>query len=76
MRRSRTRHELRERLRFGGGPPELSGSAGVDLRWYHRFELEHLLARAGFTDSTFFGSFDRTPWKAGGETIALARAEG
>ena len=37
------------------------------------FELEHLLARAGFTDARFFGGFDRRAWIAGGETIVVAR---
>ena len=35
--------------------------------------LEHLLARAGFSSTTFFSSFDREPWTAGRETIVLAR---
>jgi SAM-dependent methyltransferase len=31
------------------------------MRWYLRFELEHLLARAGFTIETMYGNFDRSP---------------
>ena len=38
------------------------------MRWFHRFELQHLLARAGFTQLTFYRSFAREPWTAGGET--------
>lgn len=44
------------------------------MRWFHRFELEHLRVRAGFTHLTFFRNFDREPWVAGQETIVLARA--
>jgi hypothetical protein len=43
------------------------------MRWFYRYELEHLLARAGFTDARFFGDFDRRAWIAGGETIVVAR---
>lgn len=31
------------------------------MRWFYRFELEHLAARAGFRDVEIFGDFDRTP---------------
>jgi SAM-dependent methyltransferase len=60
-------------FRFEGGPPELTGTAEVRLRWFYRYELEHLLARAGFTDLRFFGAFDRSPWGTGDETIVVAR---
>ena len=32
------------------------------MRWYHRYELEHLLARAGFEVVALYGSFDRRPF--------------
>jgi ubiquinone/menaquinone biosynthesis C-methylase UbiE len=35
----------------------------VGLRWFYRYEIEHLLARAGFTDLTFYGGYDRRPWR-------------
>jgi len=31
------------------------------MRWYHLYELEHLLARAGFEIVALHGGFDRTP---------------
>lgn len=31
------------------------------LRWFWRYELEHLLHRAGFTNITIYGDFDRSP---------------
>jgi ubiquinone/menaquinone biosynthesis C-methylase UbiE len=31
------------------------------MRWFWRYELEHLLHRAGFTDVTLYGDFDRSP---------------
>lgn len=35
--------------------------ATFQMRWFWRFELEHLLARAGFADVEIFGDFDRRP---------------
>jgi hypothetical protein len=31
------------------------------LRWFTRWELEHLMARAGFGDVVIHGDFDRSP---------------
>jgi SAM-dependent methyltransferase len=35
------------------------------MRWFHRYELEHLLFRAGFDDVVLYGDFDRAPIGAG-----------
>jgi SAM-dependent methyltransferase len=35
------------------------------LRYFFRFELEHLLARAGFEVKALFGAFDRSPFADG-----------
>jgi hypothetical protein len=44
------------------------------MRYFFRYELEHLLARAGFTELTFYGGFDRRPYDYfSGETICVAR---
>ena len=50
------------------------GNTVVRLRWFYRYEIEHLLARAGFTDLTIYGGYDRRPWRPEGETIIVARA--
>lgn len=34
--------------------------ARLRMRWFTRFELEHLMARAGFGDVTLYGDFDRS----------------
>ncbi len=60
-------------FRFEGGPPELTGTAEVQMRWFYRYELEHLLARAGFGTTIFYGAFDRRAWPSEGETIVVAR---
>jgi SAM-dependent methyltransferase len=44
------------------------------MRWYHRFELEHLLARAGFEIVALYGGFDRRPYDhVSGEMVIVAR---
>jgi SAM-dependent methyltransferase len=73
IRRDATTQVMTVTFRFEGGPPELTGSTEIQLRWFYRYELEHLLVRAGFSDVSFFGGFDRRPWAAGGETIVVAR---
>ena len=62
-------------FRFEGENTDLVGSARMHLRWYYRYEIEHLLARAGFTDATFFRDFARTPWSSGGEIVVVARRQ-
>lgn len=74
VRRDLSRQLIMVTFRFEGGPPELAGQADVQLRWFYRYELEHLLARAGFDDVRFFGDFQGGPWKAEGETLVVARA--
>jgi len=55
-------------------PAQTGGNTTVRLRWFYRYEIEHLLARAGFTDLTFYGGYDRRPWRPEGETVIVARA--
>ncbi|MGH7292425.1 MAG: hypothetical protein ACREJT_14500, partial [Myxococcota bacterium] len=43
--------------------------ATFQMRWFWRFELEHLLARAGFASVEIFGDFERRP--VGAETPAF-----
>jgi len=60
-------------LRFEGENADLVGSTRFHMRWYYRYEIEHLLARAGFADVTFFRDFAQTPWSSGGEIVVVAR---
>lgn len=44
------------------------------MRWVYRFELEHLLARAGFTLEAVYGSYDLDDYDNGADRIlAMAR---
>jgi SAM-dependent methyltransferase len=44
------------------------------MRWYHRYEVEHLLARAGFAIVALYGDFDRRPFdRDAREMIFIAR---
>jgi SAM-dependent methyltransferase len=55
-------------------PAHSDGNTTVRLRWFYRYEVEHLLARAGFTDVTIYGGYDRRPWRPEGETVIVAGA--
>ncbi len=72
--RDPARQVLTLRVRFVAEAPDDCGEGELQLRWFHRFELEHLLARAGFAIDALYGGFDRRPWTPGGETILVARA--
>ena len=47
----------------------------LTLRYVFRYEMEHLLARAGFAVQALFGDFQRGPFRAGGEQIWVARRQ-
>jgi len=62
-----------ERRREGRAVSEETFS--TRLRYFFRYELEHLLVRSGFTKLEFFGGFDRRPYDyVSGETVVVARA--
>lgn len=42
-------------------------------RWFHRYEMEHLLGLAGFKVEALHGDFARGPWRPGGDQVWLAR---
>ena len=45
----------------------------LTLRYVFRYEMEHLLARAGFEVDTLFGDFGGSPFRAGGEQVWVTR---
>lgn len=64
---------FRYEIRRPGLPPR-SESVRTRMRYFFRYEIEHLLARAGFSDIEIFGGFDRRPYDySSGETVVLAR---
>jgi SAM-dependent methyltransferase len=65
---------FRYESRSPGRPPE-SETVRTKMRYFFRYELEHLLARSGFSAVQIFGGFDRRPFDYfSGETVVLARA--
>ena len=62
--RNRVNQLIRITMRYveetGPGPARES-IVHLSMRWFWRFELEHLLHRAGFTEVTIHGDFDRSP---------------
>jgi SAM-dependent methyltransferase len=64
---------FRYERRRPGSPPE-SDVVRTRMRHFFRYEIEHLLARSGFTDIRIFGGFDRRPFDYfSGETVVLAQ---
>ena len=72
VRRDHSAQVMTALFRFESDRRELEGTAELQMRWFYRYELEHLLARAGFAHVELFGAFDRRPWVAGGETVVVA----
>jgi SAM-dependent methyltransferase len=65
---------FRYESRSPGRSPE-STTVRTKMRYFFRYELEHLLVRSGFSDVQIFGGFDRRPFDYfSGETVVLARA--
>jgi hypothetical protein len=52
VQRVRLRYERRSGDRVVG-----DDVAEFEMRWFHRFEIEHLLARAGFALEALYGDF-------------------
>jgi ubiquinone/menaquinone biosynthesis C-methylase UbiE len=84
MRYQRQRRKAAKRPRSepqasGDGPPQIGGEAASEevefqMRWFYRYEIEHLLARAGFRDVAIYGDFAGNPFATGSpEIIAVAR---
>jgi SAM-dependent methyltransferase len=58
------------------GAPSESEVVTTRMRWFFRYELEHLLARAGFASIEVFGGFDRRPYDYfSGETVVIAKVD-
>jgi len=58
-----TQVDFRWEIEDGDGRVEEHG-VSFGMRWFHRFELEHLIARCGLRLDAIYGNFDRTPLDA------------
>jgi len=62
--RDRARQVIEVTMRYvenhPSGPPQET-VVKFSMRWFWRYELEHLMHRAGFTDVTIHGDFDQSP---------------
>ncbi len=47
--------------------------APLTLRWVYRYEMQHLLERAGFAIEALYGDFERRAFGDGGEQVWVAR---
>lgn len=60
--------------RFRDGQVVSRERSDFSMRWFFRYELEHLLARAGFAEVSLFGDFDCSPYgEDSQELIFVAR---
>ncbi len=67
-------HVTLRHQRSRGGGAVADECVPLTLRYFFRYELEHLLARAGFR-AELYGGFDRRPFDhVSGETVVVARA--
>ena len=57
----------------GTGRPVGTIQSPLTLRYIFRYEMEHLLALAGFRVEALFGDFKRGPFVAGAEQVWVAR---
>ncbi len=79
VRRDQARQLMDLTFRFErrrAGLPPKSQTAHARLRYFFRYELEHLLARSGFAHVQFYGGFDRRSYDyVSGETVVIARRD-
>jgi hypothetical protein len=61
-----------ERWRAGAKVGE--GTSEIRMRWFWRYEIEHLLARASLAIEALYGGFAKEPYDARREMIVVARA--
>ena len=47
--------------------------APLRLRWVYRYEMQHLMELSGFAVEALYGSYERGPFRHGGEQIWVAR---
>jgi SAM-dependent methyltransferase len=64
VRRDRVRQVIDVTMRYveeRAAGATLETTVAFTMRWFWRYELEHLLHRAGFADVEIYGDFDRSP---------------
>lgn len=72
--RDRTTQVQRVRFRYVDGAGAEVGVEDVSMRWLWRYELEHLLARVGFTPEIWSSGYKGEPYVAGsGDIVVVAR---
>lgn len=74
LRRDPVRQMVEARMRFETlreGQAIKNETELVRMRWFTRFELEHLMARAGYENITIYGDFDRTPVEHGSPELVV-----
>ena len=74
VRRDQARQVMELTLRYvDDDSGEELGREHLELRWCYRYELEHLLWRAGFEPLRWHSSYDGAPYDGSGDIIVVAR---
>ncbi len=74
VRRDQSKQLMAITLRYlDANTDEELGRELINLRWCYRYELEHLLHRAGFEPLRWLSGFDGAPYDGSGEIIVVAR---
>ncbi len=74
VRREQSTQRMEITLRYlDADTDEELGRERIKLRWCYRYELEHLLHRAGFEPLRWLSGFDGRPYDGSGEIIVVAR---
>ncbi len=80
LRRDPARQMIEALMRFETlehGQPIKNETELIRMRWFTRFELEHLMARAGYQNVEIYGDFDRSPVEHGSpELVVVGSAPG
>jgi hypothetical protein len=50
--------------------------APFSVRWFYRYEMEHLFSLAGFTVEALYGDFRQGQFRHGGEQVWIVRPQG
>lgn len=72
--RDTSRQVMTVRMRYAeyrNGEHQVDHRSKFAMRWFYRYELEHLLSRAGFEHLDLYGDFDGSPFAEGSPSLVV-----
>ncbi|MCA9489930.1 MAG: class I SAM-dependent methyltransferase [Myxococcales bacterium] len=73
IRRDRATQVMQVTFRYYDAEGAALGEELIGMRWTWRYELEHLLVRAGFTPLSWSSGYDGRPYDGSGDIVVVAR---